>query len=182
MPQARSPREYDEILHELRSLQKALQAEKLSRFGRRVSVGDLITDRWENAREYGFGAGTSCYDNVLVLGEVSVGENTWIGPNVILDGSGSGLSIGSHCAISAGAQIYTHHTVRRTVTMGKEPTEYSPTRIGDGVYIGPNAIVAKGVSIGDSSVIGAMSLVNSDVPSMKIAWGCPARVVGDVKL
>jgi acetyltransferase-like isoleucine patch superfamily enzyme len=182
MPQALLPEEYDDILNAIRTLQRYLQAEKMARFGRRVSIGDLLTDRWQNAREYGFGEGSSCYDNVLILGEVSVGRDTWIGPNVILDGSGGGLAIGDHCAISAGAQVYTHHTVRRNVTKGREPIEYSPTRIGDGVYIGPNAVIAKGVSIGDSVVIGAMSFVNSDVPARKIAWGCPARIVGDVKL
>jgi acetyltransferase-like isoleucine patch superfamily enzyme len=150
-------------------------------FKRRVSFGDLITDRWENAREYGFGEGTSCYDNVLILGNVKVGGNTWIGPNVVLDGTG-GLSIGDYCSISTGVQIYSHDTVRRSTTLGREPIEYAPTKIGQGVYIGPNSIIAKGVTVGDFAVIGAMSFVNTDVPSKKKAWGCPARVAGDVEV
>lgn len=164
----------------LNSLQKDLQAEKMKKHRRRVSFGDLVTDRWENAREYGFGEGSSCYDNVLVLGDVRVGEQTWIGPNVILDGSGNGLTIGSHCSISAGVHIYTHNTVRRSVSLGREPVEYAPTFIGDGVYIGPNSVIAMGVTIGDCAVIGAMSFVNRDIPARKSAWGCPARIVGDV--
>ena len=164
----------------LKNLQKALQSEKLEQFKRRVSFGDLITDRWENAREYGFGKGTSCYDNVLILGDVKVGENTWIGPNVVLDGSGGGLVIGDYCSISSGVQIYTHNTVRRSVSMGKDPVEYKSTRIGDGVYIGPNSIVGMGTTIGDSAVIGAMSFVDRDIPEGKKAWGCPARIIGDV--
>jgi acetyltransferase-like isoleucine patch superfamily enzyme len=168
------------MLDELRALQKRLQSAKMERFRRRVSFGDLVTDRWENAREYGFGKGSSCYDNVLVLGDVTVGEDTWIGPNVILDGSG-GLSIGSYCSISAGVQIYSHDTVNRSVTLGREPIEYAPTQIGSGVYIGPNSIIARGVSIGDHAVIGAMSYVSKDVPARKKVWGCPAQVRGDVK-
>ena len=111
-----------------------LQSAKMDKFRRRVSFGDLLTDRLENAREYGFGVGTSCYDNVLILGDVKVGENTSIGPNVILDGSGR-LEIGSFCSISAGVQIYSHNTVKRSVTLGQEPIEFSPTHIGNGVYI-----------------------------------------------
>jgi acetyltransferase-like isoleucine patch superfamily enzyme len=42
-------------------------------------------------------------------------------------------------------------------------------------------VIAKGVSIGSCSVIGAMSYVNKDIPSGKKAWGCPAQVVGDVE-
>jgi acetyltransferase-like isoleucine patch superfamily enzyme len=168
------------MLNILKNLQKSLQAQKLEMFKRRVSFGDLITDRWENAREYAFGEGTSCYDNVLILGDVKVGEHTWIGPNVILDGSGDGLTIGDYCSISSGVHIYTHNTVRRSVSLGKEPVEYKSTRIGNGVYIGPNSIIGMGTTIGDSAIVGAMSLVNSDIPSRKKAWGCPARIVGDV--
>ncbi|MGV8954789.1 MAG: acyltransferase [Cypionkella sp.] len=160
----------------IEDLRRAAQSEKIAKFKRRVSFGDLVTDRWENAREYGFGEGTSCYDNVLIIGDVSVGNNTWIGPNVILDGSGGGLEIGDHCSISAGVQIYTHDTVQRSITMGAAPIDTSPTRIGSGVYIGPNSIVSRGVSIGDRAVIGAMSFVNSDVPEDARAWGAPARL------
>jgi acetyltransferase-like isoleucine patch superfamily enzyme len=170
------------MLDLLKKIQKALQAEKLESFKRRVSWGDLITDRWENAREYGFGEGTSCYDNVLILGNVAVGKHTWIGPNVILDGSGGGLVIGDYCSISSGVQIYTHNTVRRSVSLGKEPVEYEQTRLGNGVYIGPNSVIAMGTMIGDSAVIGAMSFVDRDIPARKKAWGCPAQIMGDVEL
>ena len=170
------------MLEKLRALQKALQSEKLKKFTRRVSLGDLVTDRWENAREYGFGEGSSCYDNVLILGDVKVGRHTWIGPNVVLDGSGGGLVIGDHCSISAGVHIYTHDTVRRSVTLGRDPVDYEPTSIGHGVYIGPNSVIAKGVTIGDSAVIGAPSFVNKDVPARTMAWGCPAVVSGNVEI
>jgi acetyltransferase-like isoleucine patch superfamily enzyme len=162
---------------EVENLQKRRQAEKIEKFKRRVSFGDLVTDRWENAKEYGFGEGTSCYDNVLIIGDVKVGKHTWIGPNVVLDGSGGGLEIGDHCSISAGVQIYTHDTVQRSITLGEAAIDQSPTRIGRGVYIGPNSIVSHGVNIGDKAVIGAMSFVNSDIPSESRAWGCPARVI-----
>ena len=153
-----------------------LLAQRIRRqFARRVSFGDLITDRWENARELGFGEGSSCYDNVLVIGDVKVGKNVWIGPNVIMDGSG-GLSIGDHVSISAGVQIYTHHTVQWAQSRGQEAPERAPVVIGSGVYIGPNSVIQKGVTIGDGAVIGAMSLVTRDIPSGARAWGVPAKL------
>jgi acetyltransferase-like isoleucine patch superfamily enzyme len=82
------------------------------------------------------------YDNVLVRGEVRVGRNTWIGPGCILDDSGADLEIGDWCSISADA--YTHHTVRRSISFGAEPIDCAPTKIGNGVYIGPNAIIRMG--------------------------------------
>jgi acetyltransferase-like isoleucine patch superfamily enzyme len=166
------------ILHEqLKSLQHELQAEKLAQFRRRVSFGDLVTDRWENAKGYGFGEGSNCYDNVLILGDVKVGRHTWIGPGVILDGQG-GLEIGDHCNISSGVQIYTHHSIRRCVQCGAGEIERAPTLIGNGVYIGPNSVVQMGIKVGDRAVIGAMSFVNRDIPADMKAFGCPARIVG----
>jgi acetyltransferase-like isoleucine patch superfamily enzyme len=163
-----------DLLASLKSLIAELRREKRERFRRHVSVGDLLTDRWEIAREYGFGEGTSCYDNVLILGDVRVGRNCWIGPNTILDGQG-GLTIGDHCDVSAGVQIYTHHTVRRVLSGGAAPVDRAPVVIGSRVYIGPQTVIQKGVTIGDDVVIGAMSLVNRDVPSGARVWGVPAR-------
>ena len=159
---------------DLRGLIRELQIEKRARFNRHVSVGDLLTERDENARAYGFGEGTTCYDNVLILGNVRVGRKTWIGPNVILDGQG-GLEIGDYCSISAGVQIYSHHTIKWSISMGAEKYETAPTRIGSGVYIGPNSVIQMGVTIGDRAVIGAMSFVNKDVPPATRVFGCPAR-------
>lgn len=167
----------DLVLAQLKILQRDLQAEKLQRHNRRVSLGDLLTDRAQNAREYGFGEGTTCYDHVLILGDVKVGRDVWIGPGVILDGSG-GLEIGDHCAISAGVQIYTHHTIRKSVQLGGAKNEVRPTKIGIGVYIGPNSVIQMGVTIGDKAVIGAMSFVNRDIGAGRKAWGCPARETG----
>ncbi|WP_211240344.1 hypothetical protein [Aminiphilus circumscriptus] len=72
-------------------------------FKRTLPFGDYVVDRWEKAAFLGFGEKTSVYDSAIVLGDVQVGANTWIGPFVILDGSG-GLVIGSNCSISAGVQ------------------------------------------------------------------------------
>lgn len=150
-----------------------------TKHARVLPFGDYFVDRWEKARYLGFGEGTSVYDNVLVIGDVRVGANTWIGPNVILDGSG-GLEIGSNCSISAGVQIYSHDSVRWAVSGGKASYEYSPTSVGDDTYIGPNTIVQRGVKIGRRCVIGANSLVNRDIPDLSKAYGTPVRVHGRV--
>ena len=149
---------------EIKNVLKRLRQTMKDQFDRHVSVQDLLSDRWETAQFYGFGEGTSCYNNVLILGDVKVGKNTWIGPNVILDGSG-GLEIGDYVSISAGVQIYSHHTVDWSVSLGSEPVKRKNTSVGSGVYLGPNSIIQMGVSIGDKAVVGAMSFVNKDIPS-----------------
>ncbi|WP_133366371.1 acyltransferase [Qipengyuania sediminis] len=146
-------------------------------YTRTLPLGDYVVDRWDKARALGFGEGTSIYDTAYVFGEVRVGKDTWIGPFVVLDGSG-GLTIGDTCSISAGVQIYSHDTVRWATSGGAEPYEYAPTRIGHHCYVGPNAVIAKGVTVGDGAVIGANSLVLSDVDPGARVGGTPARPLG----
>ena len=175
MTEYESAAEHDDLESALRALLHRLRSSMRDDWSRRVPTGDLLTDRWETARFLGFGEDSSCYDNVLVLGEVRVGKSTWIGPNVVLDGSG-GLTIGDFCSISAGAQIYTHHTVAWATSLGEEPVERAATAIGNGVYVGPGAVIQMGVTIGDRAVIGAMTLVNRDVPAGARCYGVPGRV------
>jgi acetyltransferase-like isoleucine patch superfamily enzyme len=163
---------------DIRDIYEKLRGEVKRQFSRTVSFADYFTDRWERARYEGFGEGTSVYDNVLILGNVKVGRHTWIGPNVILDGRG-GLAVGDYCSISAGVQIYTHNTVRWSTTLGDASIEIKPTRIGNGVYIGPGSIIQMGVEIGDQAVIGALSFVNIDVPQRARAYGSPARILAE---
>jgi acetyltransferase-like isoleucine patch superfamily enzyme len=165
------------LLQELKSFWLARRRELHSRFNRTLPFADYIVDRWEKAKELGFGEGTTVYDSSLILGDVKVGRDTWIGPFTVLDGSG-GLEIGDHCSISAGVQIYTHDTVKRSLSAGIAPIERVRTKIGSNCYLGPNTVVAKGVTIGDRVVVGANSLVLTDIPSDSKAFGTPCRVVG----
>ena len=167
-----------DLLNQLKSLWQR-QREKLDgKFNRTLSFGDYVVDRWEKGAALGFGSGSSIYDSAIVFGDVSVGSNTWIGPFVILDGVG-GLDIGNNCSISAGVQIYSHDSVDWAVSGGEKPYTYAKTSIGNYCYIGPNVLIAKGVSIGDRCVIGANSLVLKDVPGNSRAYGTPCRVVGE---
>jgi acetyltransferase-like isoleucine patch superfamily enzyme len=164
------------LLNQLRNLWRERRQQVDTQFKRTLSFGDYVVDRWEKARALGFGEGASIYDSALVIGDVTVGEQTWVGPGVILDGSG-GLTIGSCCSISAGAQVYSHDTVQWATSGGKSEPERSPTRIGDRCYIGPNVVVSKGVTIGDGCIVGAGAVVLRDLPSGVKAVGVPARIV-----
>lgn len=163
-------------LNWLKRTYQQLRREKLSRWRRCLPFSELVVDRWEKARFLGFGEGASIYDSSYVFGSVKVGAHTWVGPFTILDGSG-GLEIGDYCSISSGVQIYSHETIQWAVSGGKAPYEYAPVSIGSRCYIGPNTVVAKGVTIGEGCIIGAGSLVLSDIPPGSKAFGTPCRVV-----
>ena len=55
----------------------------------------------------------------------------------------------------------------------------SPIIIEDGVWLGMNVTVLKGVTIGKNSIIGANSLVTKDIPSNCIAAGIPCKIIKD---
>lgn len=60
-------------------------------------------------------------------------------------------------------------------------TTKGPTRIGDNVWCGANVVVTSGATIGERCVIGANSVVTSDIPPFSIAAGAPARVLKAVE-
>jgi len=141
-----------------------------------MPLSELISDRWEKANYLKFGEGASIYDLSYVFGDVKVGENTWVGPFTILDGSG-GLEIGDNCSISAGVQIYSHESVQWAVSGSTQNYNYQPTLIGNNVYIGPNCVIAMGVIIGDHTIIGANSFVNKSYPANSKIAGNPAKPI-----
>ena len=149
---------------------------KKEKFTRGLPFAECFVDRWERAKSLGFGKGSSIYDSAIILGDVIVGKNTWIGPNVILDGSGK-LEIGSNCSISAGVQIYSHDSVDWAISGGKKDYKYEKTIIRDDCYIGPNVIIQKGITIGNKCIVGANSFVNCDIPSNSKAYGNPVKII-----
>lgn len=170
----------DELLEMLKELYAKQDQNLRESFDRSLPFQDGAFDRWERAQRLGFGEGASIYNSSLVFGDVRVGEQTWIGPNTILDGSGGVLSIGAYCSISSGVHIYTHDTVRWALSRGREDKRVASVDIGDCVYIGPQSVIVAGVNIGNQCVVGANSFVNNEVEPRTVVVGTPARQIGRV--
>lgn len=168
--------ELERFFRLLESLKQNFEKELKQQFDRSLPFNELLFDRWERAKQLGFGEGASVYDSCCIFGNVKVGKNTWVGPFTVLDGSG-GLAIGNNCSISAGVQIYSHDSVEWATSGGIKPYIYSSTKIGDNCYIGPNSIIVKGVEIGDGSIIGANSFVNKSFISKSKIAGNPAVLI-----
>jgi carbonic anhydrase/acetyltransferase-like protein (isoleucine patch superfamily) len=166
------------LLQQVRLTREAELAEK---FDRSLPFADGLFDRWERAKRLGFGAEASIYDSACVFGKVLVGAKTWIGPYVLLDGSGGGITIGATCSISAGVHIYTHDTVMWALSGGKMAQRLGPVAIGNRVYVGSQAVITRGVTIGDMTVVAANSFVRENVPLRTIVGGVPAVPIGRVE-
>ena len=131
-----------------------------------------------------------------VKGSVWLGECAMLnGPRILCDGA---VGIGAYCLVSWNVVMMDTYRVpvdpasrraelervsklpagERFLDAGGPPR---PITVGDNVWVGFDAVVLPGVTIGEGSVVGARSVVNQDVPAYSIAVGNPARVVKSIK-
>ena len=171
----------NELAALLNAVRAQRDAELRAKFNRSLPFADAQFDRWERAKALGFGDKTSIYDSSFVFGDVTIGANSWIGPFTMLDGSGGGLTIGDFCSISSGVHIYTHDTVLWALSGGVKEARKGTVSIGSKTYIGAQAVIIAGITIGSRCVIAANSLVNRDVPDGTMVGGTPARRLGCVE-
>jgi acetyltransferase-like isoleucine patch superfamily enzyme len=108
-------------------------------------------------------------------GSVSIGDYSVINPGVRI-GSGERVEIGRNAILASNVYITDadwHGRYDRVYS----PGGHAPVVIEDNVWLSERVIVGKGARIGENSIIGAGSIVVSDIPKNSIAAGNPARVV-----
>lgn len=108
------------------------------------------------------------------------GKNITIGRDVFIN-SGCHFQDQGGIKIGDGALIG-HNVVLATINHDLEPSmnrknHYAPIQIGAHAWIGSNATILSGVSIGEWSVVAAGAVVTKDVPPMTVVGGIPARVI-----
>ncbi len=167
------------LLHNLRELVFLLRTQRKDQWGRVDPLTELFFDRNEKAPALGYPDTVTLYDNVFLCGDIQFGEHIFVGQGCMLDGSG-GLCIGTGTTIATGTKIFTHDTVKQTVSNGNFPIDRSPVTIGEYCYIGANAIVLKGVTIGHHSIVGAGSIVTQNIEPYTAVAGNPAKKMGRI--
>lgn len=172
----------EDLKKEILNLYEQQELFMKEKYDRSLSFQDGLFDRFERAKRLGFGEDASIYNSALVFGNVKAGVKTWIGPYVILDGSGGDIEIGEYCSISAGVHIYTHDSVMWALSGGKESYSKANVNIGSHTYIGAQSIIKSGINIGKMCVIGANSFINNNIEDNSIFVGSPAKKIGKVLL
>jgi acetyltransferase-like isoleucine patch superfamily enzyme len=171
-----------EVHDQLKKVLTALRRRMKAKHRRHVPTGEHLNDRWELAREYGFGEGTSVYDSCVILGDVHVGRNCWIGPYTILDGNFARLEIGDGVDVGAGTHVYTHNTIERALTGRAAPVFSRDTKIGSCCFLAPHSVIAPGTVLGDHCFVAAGSYVEGVFPAYSWIAGSPAEQVGTVEV
>lgn len=112
------------------------------------------------------------------------GKNLIIGKNVFIN---SGCKVQDQGGIEIGdGTLIGHNVVLATLNHALAPERRGdliprPIRIGKNVWIGSNAVILPGVTIGDGAVIAAGAAVTKDVPENSVAGGVPARVLRTIQ-
>jgi acetyltransferase-like isoleucine patch superfamily enzyme len=110
---------------------------------------------------------------LLSLYGLKAGNNVYLSAGTMIDSHL--VTIGDNSFIGLRAIIAAHVTENRYLTV-------APVKIGKGVTIGGNTIIAPGAEIGDDAIIGVNSLVKKGqkIPSKTVYGGTPARYIRDV--
>ena len=108
------------------------------------------------------------------------GKNITIGKDVFIN---SGCHFQDQGGIRIGDGVLIgHNVVLATINHDLDPKEnrknhYAPIMIGDHVWIGSNATILPGVTLGDHAVVAAGAVVTQDVPPLTVVGGVPAKVL-----
>lgn len=115
-----------------------------------------------------------CINNAV--GDVIIGDYTRIGLHCTVIGP---ICIGNHVNLAQGIVVtaLNHNFNDNTKRIDEQGVSTKPVVIGDDVWIGANAVVLPGVSIGQHSVVAAGAVVTQDVPAYTVVAGVPAKVV-----
>lgn len=105
--------------------------------------------------------------------DLVIGSNCMFGPNVTL------WDTNNH-PLSAKERFKQTQLIPTVKSLNSYEAEGGNITVGSNVWIGMDALILGGVSIGDGSIVSARSVVTSDVPAMSIVGGIPARVIGKV--
>ena len=135
--------------------------------GGKIELGNKVSILRDTAIETGYG------------GSISIGSFTWIQPRGQVNAYLGSIHIGRGVDIAPNCALYSYdHGFAPDKSIREQPLKTKgDIIIGDHAWLGVGVIVLSGVHIGQGAVIGAGSLVTSDIPDNAIAVGNPARVV-----
>lgn len=115
-----------------------------------------------------------CINNAV--GDVVIGDHTRIGIHNTVIGP---VTIGSHVNLAQGITVtaLNHNFEETGKRIDQQGVSTNPVVIGDDVWIGANAVILPGVTLGNHCVIAAGAVVTKDVPPHSLVAGVPAKII-----
>ncbi len=119
----------------------------------------------------------SCINNAV--GDVLIGDHTRIGLHNTIIGP---VKIGDNVNLAQGITVtaLNHNFNDPSKRIDEQGVSTSAVNIGNDIWIGANAVILPGVSIGNHSVVAAGAVVTKDVPAHTLVAGVPAKVIKEI--
>lgn len=119
----------------------------------------------------------ACINNAV--GDVMIGNHTRIGLHNTIIGP---VTIGNHVNLAQGITVtaLNHNFSDTEKRIDEQGVNTTPVVIGDDIWIGANAVILPGVTIGSHSVVAAGSVVTKDVPPHSLVAGVPAKIIRQI--
>ena len=119
----------------------------------------------------------ACINNAV--GDVIIGDHTRIGLHNTIIGP---VDIGNHVNLAQGITVtaLNHNFSDTNKRIDEQGVSTNPVTIEDDVWIGANAVILPGVTIGEHSVVAAGAVVTKDVPPHSLVAGVPAKVIKNI--
>ena len=134
----------------------------------------------EPGRGIVIGPGCAIAADVFMHGPVALGRDVSINTRACLDGGAKGIRIGDGTRIASGVAIYAFdHGLAPDRAVKDQPVTSRGVTIGADVWIGANAGITDGVTIGDHAVVAMGAVVTRDVSEWGMVGGVPAVTIGD---
>ena len=120
-----------------------------------------------------------------VTGNVTIGEDVYIGPGAAIRGDWGGIIIEDGCNVQENCTIHQFPGVMVYLEEGAHIGHGAivhGARIGKNVLIGMNAVIMDEAHIGDGSIVGALAFVKAgmNIPSRSLVVGNPAKIIKKV--
>ena len=116
----------------------------------------------------------SCLNNAV--GDLTIGDYTRIGLGNTIIGP---AKIGNHVNLAQNVTVtglnHNYEDVEKRIDEQGVSTQL--VTIEDDVWVGANAVILAGVTIGEHCVVAAGSIVSRSIPAYSICAGCPAKVI-----
>ena len=119
----------------------------------------------------------ACINNAV--GDVVIGDHTRIGLHNTIIGP---VEIGSHVNLAQGITVtaLNHNFSNTDKRIDEQGVSTTPVTIEDDVWVGANAVILPGVTIGEHCVVAAGAVVTKDVPPHSLVAGVPAKVIKQI--
>jgi acetyltransferase-like isoleucine patch superfamily enzyme len=159
-------------------IQRALTALETVEIGRDVFIAPQARIFAEPGRTICIGDGVRIAADCVLHGPITLGAHVSVNHHVTMDGGRAGIRIGDHSRIAAYATLYAfNHGMEPEQLIREQPVTSKGIVLGEDVWVGAQAGIVDGVTIGDHAVVGMNAQVTADVDAHTVVAGNPACVI-----